>query len=91
MLAVNVAMVLEKPILATVTAGTGQIRSGENGLLCEASPEATMDTKPGKARRSTSTRGSPLSSCIPIREFVVISSLHTEQKHPTNKRTKLTH
>lgn len=33
------AMVLEKPILATVPAGTGQIRSGENGRLCEPGPE----------------------------------------------------
>ena len=37
------AMVLRRPILATVTAGTGQIRSGENGLLCEASPEGLAD------------------------------------------------
>ena len=34
------AMVLCKPILATIPAAEMQIRSGENGLLCEANPES---------------------------------------------------
>lgn len=34
------AMALCKPILATVSAAQFQIRSGENGLLCEADPES---------------------------------------------------
>ncbi|MBR7179882.1 MAG: glycosyltransferase [Oscillospiraceae bacterium] len=34
------AMALCKPILATIPAAQTQIRSGENGLLCEADPES---------------------------------------------------
>ena len=34
------AMALCKPILATIPAAEMQIRSGENGLLCEANPES---------------------------------------------------
>ena len=34
------AMVLGKPILATVPAAAIQIQSGENGLLCEPNPES---------------------------------------------------
>lgn len=37
------ARLLEKPILATVPAAGIQIRSGENGLLCEPNPEAIAD------------------------------------------------
>ncbi len=38
------AMVLCKPILATFTAIENQIRSGENGLLCEANPESIAES-----------------------------------------------
>ena len=34
------AMVLEKPILATIPAAQFQIQSGENGLLCQPDPES---------------------------------------------------
>lgn len=37
------AMALCKPILATIPAAEMQIRSGENGLLCEANPESIAD------------------------------------------------
>lgn len=37
------ARVLCRPILATAAAGTGQIVSGENGLLCEAGPESIAE------------------------------------------------
>ena len=37
------AMALCKPILATVPAAEMQIRSGENGLLCEADPESLAE------------------------------------------------
>ena len=37
------AMALCKPILATIPAAEMQIKSGENGLLCEANPESIAD------------------------------------------------
>lgn len=37
------ARVLCRPIMATAAAGTGQIISGENGLLCEAGPESIAE------------------------------------------------
>ncbi|MBQ8835473.1 MAG: glycosyltransferase [Oscillospiraceae bacterium] len=38
------AMALCKPILATIPAAEMQIRSGENGMLCEASPESIAES-----------------------------------------------
>lgn len=38
------AMVLCKPILATIPAAQTQIQSGENGLLCEADPEKIAES-----------------------------------------------
>ncbi len=38
------AMVLCKPILATIPAAEMQITSGENGLLCEANPESIAES-----------------------------------------------